>query len=316
MSEARPRSYLQLIRFPLIFTMWSDALMGYSLVAMHMGYVLSPARVAMMLGVTTFVTIGGMTLCDCFEYESAKEHGRLRTLPVGVMSVHGAFGIGFFLMLLGVAGATLVSAAAGIASVVAALVFLTFAWWTRGLPFLGSVTTGLLGSAYVVLGVAFAHGGGPLMPSVEYWGPVAAIFGYVFLVTALASEEDHPRRERLIRLTGGVIVLLVVFNVLLYVATFAALVPLTDCLFVSVFVAGTVLRIVLLARRAVRELRTESVQKLVVAGFVGTIVLNANFVAFAGRLVPTLGVLFLLLPTFAMLRFFHILYPGTRTAMD
>ena len=315
MSEGRPRSYFQLIRFPLIFTVWSDVLLGYFLVSAESTVPYHWGGAAVMLGVTAFLFGGGMTLFDCFEYSADIEHGRPRMLPVGVMSLHGTFAVGVVLTLTAIGAATMTVPAAGLVSVLVALLLLVFGSVTRGMPFLGSINIALVRAANVVLGMAFAHRGGALVPHMEYWGPVAAVFGVVFLVAEIASEEAHARRERLLRLTGAVIVLLAAFNVLLYVPKLSTA-KLTDCIALSVFVLATILRLGYLARRAVREMSAESIQKLAVAGLVGVIVLNANFIAFAGELMPTLGILFLLVPTFLMLRFFHMLYPGTRTAMD
>jgi hypothetical protein len=163
--------------------------------------------------------------------------------------------------------------------------------------------------------MAFAHQGGPPVVHFEYWAPVVAVFGYVLLVTLVASEEAHARRGRLFRLAAALILILVLLHVFLYVS------PLSHAtLFlrvsVSLFVAGVVARFLQLAHRCVRELSAESVEKLVMAGLVATIVLNANFVAFTGNTGATFGVLFLLLPTFIMFRFFHRLFQGTWTAVD
>jgi 4-hydroxybenzoate polyprenyltransferase len=316
MSETRFRSYLQLVRFPLIFTAWSDVLLGYFVIAVGGPGVLSHARVAVMLAATVGLYAGAMALCDCFEYESDKEHGKRRTLPIGIASPHSAFAVAFSLMVLSIGGATLISTAAGLVSVIVALFLVLFASVTRGMPFLGAMSLALTRGLNIVLGISFAHAAGPVVARVEYWGPVAAVCGYVFLVTQMASEEEHPRRERLMILTGAIIVLLVLFNVVLYVSPLAASASIALRVIVSVFVLGVILRLLQLARRVVHELTTESVQKLVVAALVGSIVLNANFLAFTGRAEPTFGVLFLLLPTFFMLRFFHVLYPGTSTAMD
>ncbi|HUW58552.1 MAG TPA: hypothetical protein VMZ92_18090, partial [Planctomycetota bacterium] len=314
-SEGRSNAYLRLIRFPLIFATWSDVLTGHVIAAAQTPEVLHPGRVAMMLAVTTFLGTGGMTLCDCFEYESDKEHGRPGSLPLGVISLHAAFAAAFILILLAVAGATWVSASAGLLTVVVALLFLVFASVTREMPFAGAANLSVIRGLSIILGMAFAHQGGPLVPKVECWGPVAALVGFVFIVTRIVSEEKHPRRERLLRLTATLILLLVIFNVLLYVLPLSKA-SVTLCVIVSVFVAGVVMRFLQLVRRSVHELSTASVQKLVVAGLVGTIVVNANFVAFTGEADQTLGVLFLLLPAFIMFRFLHVLYPGTQTAID
>ncbi len=188
--------------------------------------------------------------------------------------------------------------------------------WLYGEARIDPAKTRRLGRwAAPVMGMAFANPAGPLVPKVELWGPVAALFGYVCLVTQIASEEARVNRERLLRLVGALIVVLVVLNVMLYVSGLSKA-EIELRVLVSVFVAAVIARLLQLARRVARELTPESVQKLVVGGFVGAIVVNANFVAFTGHTGQTIGILFLLLPSFILLRFFHILFPGTRTAMD
>lgn len=315
MSEARFQSYLRLVRFPLVFTMWSDVLAGYFIVTIDTGGTLNSGAVASMLAVTGFLYAGGMTLSDCFRYASAKEHGHPQTLPVGLLSAHAAFAVAFIMILLAIVGATLVSRSAGLMSALVALLLLVFASLTRQMSILGPANLAFCRGVNVILGAGFAHHAGPLLPKVEHWAPAVAVFGFAFLVTQISSEETHPRRERLVRLIGALIVLLVLLNVFLYTSSLSKA-QLTLKVIMSIFVAGVILRLLQLARRTVHELSTESVQKLVVAGLVGTIVLNANFVAFTGEIGPTVGILFLLLPSFILFRFFHMLYPGTETAMD
>ena len=315
MSEAKSQSYLQLIRFPLVFTAWSDVLTGYFIFMAQTGGAFESARIAVMLAISVGLVAGGMTLCDCFGYEADKEHGVPRTLPVGVVSIHGSFAVASILILLSIAAASLVSSMACLLSALAALLLVVFAALTRELPVLSSLNLALIRGLNVIFGMAFAHQGGLPLGNLEAWGAVAALVAYVFLVTQIASEEEHPRRERLLRLTGGLVVLLVLLNVFLYVSPLSRADALL-CVATSVFVAGTVARLLQLARRSVHELSSESVQKLAVAGLVGSIVLNANFAAFTGDDAATFGVLFLLLPTFLMFRFFHALYPGTRSAID
>jgi 4-hydroxybenzoate polyprenyltransferase len=323
MSFTSTRAYLQLIRFPLIFTSWSDVLAGYFLVTMGPAAsgagpaaVPDASRVAVMLGATAFLCAGGMTLSDSFDYGADKEHGHARPLPVGLLSAHAGFTVGIIMILLAIASATVVSATTGLMSVAVALLLVMFASLTSGMPVLGAVNVSLSRGVNVIFGMAFAVGdAGPLVPKPELWAPVAALVGYIFLVTQIASEEGRANRERLLRLTGALIVVLVVLNVLLYILHPSnARIELRVLL--SVAVLAVVLRLLQLARRVARELSTESVQKLVVAGFVGAIVLNANFVAFTGAVGATIGILFLIAPTFLLLRFFHVLFPGTRTAID
>jgi 4-hydroxybenzoate polyprenyltransferase len=268
-----------------------------------------------MLAIAAGLATGGMTLYDCFEYESDKEHGKARTLPIGVISAHAGFAVAFIMILCSVAGAILVSFWAGLLSVLVALFLVVYASAMRGMPYLGATSLALSRGLNIILGMAFAYRTGPPVVRFEYWAPVVAVFGYVLLVTLVVSEEAHARRGRLFRLTGALILILVLLHVFLYVS------PLSHAslflrLSVSLFVAGVIARFLQLARRCVHELSAESVEKLVVAALVATIVLNANFVAFTGDAGDTFGVLFLLLPTFIMFRFFHRLFQGTRTAID
>jgi 4-hydroxybenzoate polyprenyltransferase len=315
MFESKSGGYFHLLRFPLIFTVWSDVLTGCFIMEAQGGEALNGGDVALMLAIASGLCTGGMTLYDCFQYESDKEHGKARTLPIGVISAHAGFAVAFIMILCSVAGATLVSPSAGLLSVLVALFLVVYASLMRGMPFLGAASLALSRGFNIILGMAFAHRGGPLVLRFEYWAPIVAVVGYVLLVTQLASEEAHARRGRLFRFTAALILILVLLHGFLYVSTLSKA-TLFLRVSVSLFVAGVVARFLQLAHRCVRELSAESVEKLVVAGLVATIVLNANFVAFTGKTGATFGVLFLLLPTFIMFRFFHRLFQGTWTAID
>jgi len=315
MVDTKSGGYFHLLRFPLIFTVWSDVLTGCFLVEARRGPVLNGGDVALMLTIAAGLCTGGMTLYDCFQYESDKEHGKARTLPIGVISAHAGFAVAFLMILCSVAGATLVSRSAGFLSVLVALFLVVYASIMRGLPFLGSASLALSRGLNIILGMAFAYRGEPLVVHFQYWAPVVAVIAYVLLVTQLASEEAHARRGKLVQLTAALILILVLLHVFLYVSSLSKA-SIFLRISVSLFVAGVVARFLQLARRCVRELSAESVEKLVVAGLVATIVLNANFVAFTGNTPATLGVLFLLLPTFLMFRSFHRLFQGTWTAVD
>ncbi len=310
------REYAQLLRFPLVFTLWSDFLAGYFIALAAVPQERPDSlHVIVMLVVATFLGTGGMTLMDCLTWESEKEHGRERPLPAGLLSAHAGFAFGLILMLVAIACATLVSALAGLMAVLSALLWVIYGSLTSGLPLVGSVNLALIRALNVIVGMAFALPQGPLVPASELWGPVAALFGYVMLITQIASETTRLNRERLLRVIGATVVVLVVFNALLYFPRISHC-GLDVCLLMSVFIGAVIARLLQLARRVARELTPESVEKLVIGGFVGVIVLNANFIAFTGNAGETLGTLFLLLPTFLMLRFFHVLFPGTKSAMD
>jgi 4-hydroxybenzoate polyprenyltransferase len=303
------------MRFPLVFTVWADVLTGYFL-ACHAAQ--KPAEsldVAVMLGVAAGVYWGGMMLNDCFDVESAREHGRHKALPASIVSVSSAYATALLLIIAAVTGAVIFSRAAGIAGGAVALLLVVYAAITKDVPYLGAANMAVCRGCNLLLGFAFAHVHGPLIQQTILLGPILAVSGYVFLVTQISSEEERPRAEVLVGFTAALVVLLLLLTGVHYYSSLSHAEWYLIAT-VTVFVLGVVFRLLQVARRTVHDLTPGSVEKLVMAGLVGTIVLDANFTAFAGQSGPTFGVLFLLVPTFLMLRFFRALYPGTNTAID
>ena len=297
MAKDHCKAYLQLTRFPLIFTVWADVLAGYFIAAHDAEQPMRSAEVGIMLLVAACLYWAGMLLHDAFKWEAAREHGRPVPLPQGIVSTTSAFATSILLMLVGVGAAGFVSTAAGLAAVVVGILLVVFASITREIVFFSSLTMAICRGGNVILGMAFMHKVGFPVTQATQLGPVAALIGYVFVVTQISLEEETPRAEPLVLLTGSIVVILLALTGCHYFTSLSDA-SWSLALVTSFFVLAAVLRI------------------LQVAGLVGTVVLDANFVAFAGHAGPTFGVLFLFIPTFLMLRFFHALYPGARDAIE
>ena len=171
MHTSRFKAYVQLMRFPLVFTVWADALTGYFL-ACHTG--LKPAEsldVAVMLAVAAGLYWGGMMLNDCFDYEAAKEHGRHKALPASLVSATSAFATAFLLILVALGGAFLFSRWAGTVGVAVALLLVVYAAITKDVPYLGAANMAVARGCNILMGLAFAHVRGPLIEHTVLLGP-------------------------------------------------------------------------------------------------------------------------------------------------
>ena len=185
------RSYLQLCRFPAVFTALGDILLGYLLVQSTLTPVVS---VAALLVATAGLYLSGMAWNDIFDREEDARERPKRPIPSGRIPLRSATVFAAGLMGLGLAA----SAVAGSPSLFVALILsgciLLYDAWLKRTP-VGPVAMGTCRFLNVLLG---ASGGAATFADVwrmpQMW--VAAAMGiYIAGVTWFARKDsgESPR---------------------------------------------------------------------------------------------------------------------------
>lgn len=187
-------AYLQIMRFPLVFTVGGDILLGYLLA--H-GSLESATPFVYLLASSVCLYLSGMVLNDFFDVEQDREERPTRPIPSGTVSLSTAKWLGFGLMMSGVAlsiggGVN----AVGVAVLLAACI-LTYNRWAKRDPS-GPFFMGMCRSLNIVLGAS-----GCLYPWTGTWMMplLAGLMGlYIMGVTTFAkSEANDSDRKLLIR---------------------------------------------------------------------------------------------------------------------
>lgn len=190
-SQARFRAYLQLMRFPAVFTALADIFLGFALT--HGSY--SPAEnLAALVGASSGLYLAGMVFNDWFDRDLDARERPGRPIPSGRISPRAAVMLASALMILGLACAAFVSRSGVEISLMVAALILAYDGFFKQTP-IGPIAMGGCRFLNVMLGAS--AGAGPTWASPQLL--VALAMGvYVAGVTWFARQEaDRSLRTHL-----------------------------------------------------------------------------------------------------------------------
>ena len=211
------RAYLQLLRFPNVFTAAADVMMGYLVVA---GTFQEYVPLGMLVIVSCCLYLGGMVFNDFFDREIDAVERPERPIPSGRVSVMAARKLGTMLFLVAMAVSLQLSWKTAnifpfaIAAGIAALVLL-YDKWLKHTP-LGPIAMGGCRFLNVFLGMSLMQDA----PSAMHWMLAGGLGAYVMGITVFArGEAEISGRRRLIFAT------LIMLSGIVLVATASRFVP-------------------------------------------------------------------------------------------
>lgn len=194
------RAWLQLLRFPAVFTAMADILLGHFIASEeHRSFAVgsfrfdAPGKLLLLLGASSCLYLSGMAFNDFFDHREDAMKRPGRPIPSGRISPLGAAMLATVLMLAGL----LLASFAGMHSLfVAVLLALAILGYDGGLKrtVAGPVVMGLCRYLNVMLGASD-------VPSWQYPQTIAAtaMGFYVLGVTIFAQhEEDASDPQKLI----------------------------------------------------------------------------------------------------------------------
>ena len=113
-------AYLQLVRFPNVFTAIADILMGYFITVLFPKY-----QLGILIAASCSLYCAGMILNDVMDFDDDKAERPQRPLPSGRIDREWAHKLGYILLGVGILLASIVSLpSAGIAAVLAGAIYL------------------------------------------------------------------------------------------------------------------------------------------------------------------------------------------------
>ena len=190
------RSYLELMRFPNVFTAMADVAMGFLFVQSDNVQPWAPtawdyATLATLVAASSLLYIAGMVLNDVFDVAIDREERPERPIPSGRVSLDAARRLGWRLLVLGVAlGSCAVfftgQLRCGVVAAILATAILLYDAWLKRTP-LGPLAMGACRTLNVMLGMSAVDAS--LRP--EQWLVAGAIGIYVAGVTLFARKESQ-----------------------------------------------------------------------------------------------------------------------------
>jgi len=282
-------AYLKLFRFPLVFTAIADSAAGYLLVQRRG---VDPGTAGLLAVASAGLYFLGMALNDVADRERDKVIAPNRVMPSGRVSLRGALGACVIAVLL---SGTAVALAPGrdpgrfVAWGATILCILAYDFLLKVPPVMGLVRGGnfLLGVFFVAPPIAPF---GPTHLLLSDYGRMTALaivpVLYGTALTFISTMEEGDVRRRVVVLGAAFMGVAALLPGLLHAyvrGAFWGFVP-----------AGAL--IAWISCRAARAVDRKGVMLLVRDGVAGFILLDATWLAAAGRLVPAAAIAGLLIP--------------------
>lgn len=196
----RFRSYLELIRFPNLFTAMADIVAGaWVAVGLSSGSPLSLELVALLFSSAALYAMG-IVMNDYFDFELDCKERPERPLPSGKISRSSALSLGVALGLAGMGLAALVNGISLFIAVVIVGCALLYDRYTKHSVIAGPLTMGICRGLNLLLGVSLVA-----EQVAPYWWLSGFGFLYIFSVTTMSQGETgdgtYPNRVRLMTIT-------------------------------------------------------------------------------------------------------------------
>ena len=186
------RYYLQLVRFPGIFTVFTNILLGYSVVGgEHFGlYLLGP-----LLTTSGCLFLAGMSLNDYFDYEIDKKERPQRPLPSGKISRKNALFLGIIFLVTANIVSRFVGLETVIVTIVMSVLIFSYDFKTKNFPIIGILTLSTIRFLNVILGTSIAFNS-----QIVYIAIPLGIFVAGISVFARSEGSAYSRKSEILNL--------------------------------------------------------------------------------------------------------------------
>lgn len=190
------RAYLQLMRFPAVFTAMADVILGFMLNHDRIGQ--DRASLLFLLIASSCLYLAGMVLNDVFDREVDARQRPKRPIPSGRVKVKTAAALGGALMALGIAAAAMVTIHSLIVAGLIAAMVLVYDGFAKKTVF-GPIVMGSCRFLNIILGAsaqerAFQVWGGTLQ--FPQWWIATGLGIYIAGVTWFARQEAGQSDRR------------------------------------------------------------------------------------------------------------------------
>ena len=186
------RRYFQLVRFPGIFTAFTNVLLGYSVVqGDDFGlYLLGP-----LLAISGCLFLAGMSLNDYFDYKIDKKERPQRPIPSGKIPPKNALFIGIIFLIIANVFSIFVGLETVIVTIAMSLLIFSYDFKIKNFPVIGILTLSSIRFLNVILGTSVAFNS-----EVVYLAIPLAIFVAGISIFARTEVSDYSRKSEMLNL--------------------------------------------------------------------------------------------------------------------
>ena len=277
------RSYLQLIRFPGIFTVFSNVLLGFFVVQQ---LTFDWLALGFLLATSGCLFFAGMVFNDFFDYTVDKKQRPERPLPAGKISKNRAFYLGLCFLIL----ANVFSALVGIQTLLVSLLMTGFILLydvkLKNIPVMGILNLSLIRFFNVILGTTLVALSVDVMLIAI---PVAVLVAGISIV---AKTEDSQYSKRAESLNLAFIV-----ATIFYVNLLAFEGEIIFYIFIGIFISG-----IFVPFYFYKEKTKANTQRKVTFQLLSIIILDASLLSIYSELIFAIVTLLLFVPAYFITR--------------
>jgi len=281
------RHYLQLVRFPGIFTAFSNVLLGYSVVeGQQFGlYLLGP-----LLTTSGCLFLAGMSLNDYFDYEIDKKERPQRPIPSGKIPRVNALSLGIIFLISANISSIFVGLETIIVTVVMSLLIFSYDFKTKKFPILGILTLSSIRFLNVILGTSIAFNS-----EIVYIGIPLAVFVAGISIFARSESSVYSKKSEIINL---IFIFATMLSVILIIIDKITIIQLG---FIGLFILSVFIPYIIL-----KDNTMKSVQKKITFQLLAIIILDATIMSAFAELSNTIIVVSLYVPAYIIIRKLYV----------
>jgi len=277
------RTYLQLVRFPGIFTVFSNVLLGFFVVQQFSFDWLS---LGFLLATSGFLFCAGMVFNDFFDYNIDKKQRPDRPLPSGKISKKHALYLGLCFLVL----ANICSAFVGFQSLILSLsmtgLILIYDIKSKNIPVIGILNLSLIRFLNIILGTTIVTLSIDIIPVAI---PLAILVAGISIFAKTESSQYSKRAE--------ILNLIFIFATIFYVNILAFGGEIIFYVFLALFISS-----IFVPYYSSQRKTNGSVQRKVTFQLLSIIILDATLLTIYSELIFAILTLILYVPAYFIIR--------------
>jgi len=281
------RQYFQLVRFPGIFTAFTNILLGYSVVqGDNFGlYLLGP-----LLATSGCLFLAGMSLNDYFDYEIDKKERPQRPIPSGKIPRKNALSLGIIFLIIANIFSIFVGLETVIVTIAMSLLIFSYDFKIKNFPVLGILTLSSIRFLNVILGTSPAFNS-----EIVYIAIPLAIFVAGISIFARSEGSAYSRKSEILNLIFILVAIVIVIIIIFDKITIIQLG------FLGLFIVSVFLPYVILKDNTVK-----SVQKKITYHLLAITILDATIISAFAELFYAVVAILLYVPAYFIIRKLYV----------
>ena len=281
------RQYLQLVRFPGIFTAFSNIFLGYFIVE---GPQFGLHFLVPLLTASGCLFLAGMSLNDYFDYQVDKKERPQRPIPSGKIPRKNALYLGIIFLFSANVAAIFAGLETVLITILMSLLIFSYDFKTKNLPVLGILTLSSIRFLNVILGTSIA-----IKSEFIHIAIPLAIFVTGISIFARYESTVYSRKSEILNVF---FIFITIISVIIIIFDKISIIQVS---FLGLFIVSVFLPYVILKDSSIK-----SVQKKITYQLLAIIILDATIISAFVEISYAVVTLLLYVPSYFIIRKLYV----------